>query len=321
MSDCARIAKRGSASRQGWCSPSRRSSSGWCGDTPTRSSSLLPSRGSNGPYYAAAVAALFAYQILRTLRTRRLLDAPLSFSKLFDTVCILSLINSYFLAGLGDIGMVYLLNRRHGVALHIGAATFIMAGIADLAVFMALFLVVIVIMAELIPGGVYLVIAGVGGALIVGIGAILLLGRILNWETLATLSRRTGAIAWTARFALSFAEALQALRTPRVLLPVLGQSTLMWGFHYLQWLFILRAIGLTLSPIEVLWIYLLAFAASFLPVRGLAAMGPRIAVWFFSLRLMGVRRSTSCDSGSRGRYPVANARALGGRRAGPISTS
>src|SRR5262249_35805229 len=38
------------------------------------------------PYYAAAVGALFGYQIFRTLRTRRLLNPRLSFLKLLDTM-------------------------------------------------------------------------------------------------------------------------------------------------------------------------------------------------------------------------------------------
>jgi uncharacterized protein (TIRG00374 family) len=240
------------------------------------------------PYYAAAVAALFGYQVFRTLRTRRLVDPQLGFFKLFDTICALCVINTYLPAGVGDIGIVYLLHRRHGIGVHLGAATLVIAAIADLAVFFVLFVVLIALMADVIPEQVYLAIAAVGGALLVAIALIVMLRRIAGWEGTAAMSRRSGVLGWTVRLALSFVEALQLVRSPRVLLPVLGLSAVMWIFHYLQWLLILRAVGLMLSPVSVLWVYVLFFLASFLPVRGLAAMGPRIAIWFFSLQLVGV---------------------------------
>lgn len=247
-------------------------------------------------YYAAAVAALFGYQILRTLRTRRLLDPQPGFFKLFDTLCILSVINAYLPAGVGDIGIVYLLRRRHGIGVHVGAAALVIAAIADLAVFFVLFVVLLASMAHMIPKQVYPVITGVGGALVVAIGSIILLGCVAGWDRTAALSQQDSLLGRAIRLSLSFVEALQLVRSPRVLLPVLGLSAAMWIFHYLQWLFILRAVGLTLSPASVLWIYVLFFVATFLPVRGLAAMGPRIAIWFFALQLVSVQETQAATA-------------------------
>lgn len=242
-------------------------------------------------YYAAAVAVLFVYQIFRTLRTWWLVGQELSFPRLFSTMCTLSLINSYVLAGLGDVGIVYLLRRQHGVTIHLGAATLVMAMIADLAVFCFLFVGLIAVMAHTIPDGVYVVIAGLFALLIVSIGAIVVLGRVTGWEATSAWSARDGILGRLTRFAISLVDALQLVRSPRVFLPVVGLSALMWVFHFLQWLFLLWAIGLPLSVTSVLWIYILAFATTFLPIRGVAAMGPRIAVWFFSLQLVGVGES------------------------------
>jgi len=208
----------------------------------------------------------------------------------------LSVINAYLPAGVGDIGIVYLLRRRHGIGVHVGAAALVIAAIADLAVFFVLFVVLLASMAHMIPKQVYPVITGVGGALVVAIGSIILLGCVAGWDRTAALSQQDSLLGRAIRLSLSFVEALQLVRSPRVLLPVLGLSAAMWIFHYLQWLFILRAVGLTLSPASVLWIYVLFFVATFLPVRGLAAMGPRIAIWFFALQLVSVQETQAATA-------------------------
>jgi uncharacterized protein (TIRG00374 family) len=247
-------------------------------------------------YYAAAVVGLFGYQIFRALRTQRLIDAHLGFSRLLETVCLLSAVNTFLPAGVGDLGMVYLLRRRHGVEIHLGAATFVMATIADITVFFVLFAVLAIVAAKTIPPHLYAINVGLGAALIIAIVSIAVMGLAATSENLMALSRRSGVLGSVVRFSLSFVKAVQLIRSPRILVPTLVLSAVMWVIHYLIWLFILRALGLDLSAVSVLWVYLLFFVSTFLPVRGVAAMGPRIAIWFFVLQVVGIEESRAATA-------------------------
>jgi len=237
--------------------------------------------------YFAAIAALFVYQIFRTLRTRVLIDPGIGFFELFLTICVQCVINAYFPAGLGELSTIYLLRRWHDVGLHLGAAAVVQSRIADLTVFLLLFVIVIGLMSRTIPLDIYLAMLSVAAVLLVSLAGIFVL-RHLGDRYFVKWTQRSGAIGWLARHSIIFVDALARLRSARDFARVLIPSALMWAFHYLQWFFLLQAVGLALSPLEVLWVYVLFFPISFLPLRGVAAMGPRIATWFFALQFVGI---------------------------------
>ena len=70
----------------------------------------------------------------------------------------------------------------------------------------------------------------------------------------------------------------------------------MWFLLYLWWFFELRAVGVVVNPIAVLWVSMFFFPLSFLPVKGVAAIGPNIAAWFYSLRLVGVHEADAATA-------------------------
>lgn len=247
------------------------------------------------PDYAAAIAALVVYQIFRTLRTRLLVDPGLPFSGLFLTLCVQCLINAYFPAGFGELSIVYLLRRRHDVGVHLGTAAVVVARIADLTVFLLLFFVIIGLMARQIPPDVYLAMLSVAAVLLVTVFGLYLLRKFVGLYV-AKWAGRAGAIGWLGRHSLIFVDALMQVRSVREFAWLLLFSAAMWVFHFLQWFFLLQAVGLALSPLEVLWIYVLFFPISFLPLRGVAAMGPRIATWFFALQLVGVDQTRAATA-------------------------
>lgn len=247
------------------------------------------------PHYVAAIAALVVYQIFRTLRTRLLVDPGLGFFGLFLTLCVQCLVNAYFPAGLGELSIVYLLRRRHDVGLHLGTAAVVVARIADLTVFLLLFFVIIGLMARQIPAEVYIAMLSVAAVLLVTVVGLFLLRKLVGLY-LAKWAGRAGAIGWLGRHSLIFVEALMQVRSARDLAQLLLFSAAMWVFHFLQWFFLLQAVQLSLSPLEVLWVYVLFFPVSFLPLRGVAAMGPRIATWFFALQLVGVDQTRAATA-------------------------
>jgi uncharacterized protein (TIRG00374 family) len=238
-------------------------------------------------WYAAAILALFGYQFFRTLRTRFLLDPSVGFFELFLTLCVQCVINAYFPGGLGELSTIYLLRRRHAVGLHLGTAAVVLFRIADLTIFLLLFVVFIALMARNIPSEIYLAMLSVAAILLISLAAIFFLRRMAGLY-FSKWAEQTGILAWLARHGLIFVVALEQIHSSRNFARLLAVSAIMWFFLYLQWVFLLQAVGLTLSPLDVVWVYLLFLPLSFLPLRGVAAMGPRIATWFFALQLVGV---------------------------------
>ena len=247
------------------------------------------------PYYAAAIAALAVYQIFRTLRTRLLVDRGLGFFDLFLTLSLQCVVNAYFPAGLGELSTIYLLRRRHDVSVHLGTAALVLSRIADLVVFLVFFFLIIGLMARQVPPEVYLAMVSVAAVLLAATIALFVLQQIAG-RYFSRWSEYGGAFGWLAHHGLIFVQAFAQLHRARDFLRLLALSGAMWLFHFLQWLFLLRAVGLALSPLEVLWVYVLFFPVSFLPLRGLAAMGPRIATWFFALQLVGVNETQAATA-------------------------
>jgi uncharacterized protein (TIRG00374 family) len=245
--------------------------------------------------YFAAIAATFVYQIFLALRTRVLIDPGIGFFKLFLTICVQCVITTYFPAGLGELSTIYLLRRWHDIGLHLGAAAVVLSRIADLTVFLLLFAIVVGLMARTIPLDVYFAMLSVAAVLLISLAGIFVL-RHLGDRYFVKWTQRSGTIGWLARHSIIFGDALARLRSPRDVARVLIPSALMWVFHYLLWFFLLQAIGLALTPLEVLWVYVLFFPISFLPLRGVAAMGPRIATWFFALQFVGIDETRAATS-------------------------
>jgi uncharacterized protein (TIRG00374 family) len=246
------------------------------------------------PYYAAGVGALFVYQAIRALRIRPLINRAIRFPRLFLTMCLHCIINTFVPGVAGELSLVYLLLRRHKAGLHLTTAAMVLTRVADVAVFLFVFLILIAFMAQSIPKEIYLVMLGIGAVLLVPVAALFLFGQMAE-RHFTLFAARQGMWAWAARNGLVFIEALQQIRNPRILMPLFAQSAGMWIVSYLQWLFLLKAAGLALSPAAVLWIFVLFFPYSFLPFKGVAAIGPALATWFYALQFVGLPERESAS--------------------------
>ena len=246
------------------------------------------------PYYAAGVSALFVYQGFRALRIRPLINRGLALPQLFLTMCLHCIINTFVPGVAGELSIVYLLFRRHKVSLNLATAATVLTRITDVAVFLFVFFVLNTLMAQNIPREIHLLMLGIGAVLLVPIAALSVLGHMAE-RHFALFAARQGIWAGAARNCVVFIGALQQIRNPRILVPLFAQSVGMWIVSYLQWFFLLKAAGLELSPSAVLWIVVLFFPYSLLPLKGVAAIGPALATWFYALQFAGLPERESAS--------------------------
>ena len=148
-------------------------------------------------YYAAGVAAFFAYQAIRTFRTRLLVNRALAFFKLFVTICTQCLITTFLPSGMGDVSLVYLLRRRHRVDVYLGAATAVTARLADLFVsVVTLFISIVTFIvlsgptAPLVPKVIYLALVGTTFVLVSTVLGVVFLARATRWGSAVHVPNR-----------------------------------------------------------------------------------------------------------------------------------
>lgn len=230
--------------------------------------------------YILALASFISYQWFRTIRTKILIGESISSARLMHTICLHCFVNNIMPVGIGEFALVYLLRRLNGVNVTSGSATLITSRIVDLTVFIGLFAILIGAFPYDVPSGVTNVMVWVGVSLVSVIMALALAERMVR------LFFRDQT-RWAA-ILRQFFHQMHLPRRKSVAFALLIWSSLMWFSHYLAWVFAVKSVGLSLSMGSILWIYLMFFPLVLLPARGIMAMGPRIAAWFYCLQLVGV---------------------------------
>ena len=235
-------------------------------------------------WLAAAYAVFIGYQWVKGLRIRLLAGIGDPAAPLFFTQCIHAVLNNLLPSGLGELAFVYLLKRLHGVKYHFGTVAVVIGRILDLSVFSLLFLILIVLMRRELPFAVVLVMSAVAG---VGLGAIAVL--MMASRSMRRMQKFTQRHSERlAHHVNQIGHALEITRSAGGYSTVLVYSILMWALMYLFFVFVVYALNAPLSPLTVLWVYLLAFPVNILPIKGVANVGTHEAVWFIALRLVDV---------------------------------
>lgn len=238
--------------------------------------------------YCFALASFISYQWFRAIRTKILIGQSINSLKLLHTIFLHCFVNNFMPVGIGEFALVYLLRRINGVKMTSGGATLITSRIVDLTLFIGLFAILIGFFPYDVPSSVTKVMIWVAVSLVSVILVLVLAERIVkiffHGET---------------RWALILRQFFDQLRLPRrksVAVGLLIWSSLMWFSHYLAWVFAVKSVGLTLSMGNILWIYLMFFPLVLLPARGIMAIGPRIAAWFYCLQLVGIEAGVAAPA-------------------------
>lgn len=228
-------------------------------------------------WFATGIACFFLYQLFRAWRLRLLFDGTPGLGSLTVTMMVQAFANNMLPSGLGEAVQVWLLKRRHGIALLRGTGVLIVARLSDLFVFVALFAGLQAFSSD-IPREVSLVMLVLVALLGIAVLGLIALGRI-------------GRTAFDGRWQEKTEMLLSALRACRdigLFVPMLGLTAVMWLLMYGVFMAILQTLNSDLSLLQVLWIYILFFPVNFLPIKGIASTGTHHLAWYVTLQLVGL---------------------------------
>lgn len=232
------------------------------------------------------VVALLAFQAFRTLRTAILIGGGRRWP-LFNTLCLQSSLNLLLPYGLGDVALIYLIQKRHQVTGHHSTTTVVFGRYLDMAVLCLCFMGAMTFEWNHWPWEVLIVIGVLGsGLLVISVVALAL----LRWSTNERLARsRLGQVL--LRHGNLFCDALHTMLAGRALVPAILWTLGMWICMYFLYYSSLRALGTVLAPMSALLLYILLSLMYILPVRGVGNLGSHEAGWFFALRILQVDTS------------------------------
>jgi len=246
----------------------------------------------------ALLAWLFsaAVTLFKSLRFRALLPtATGGFTRLWGLQSLHMFLNALFPAGLSEFANAYLLRRGYGTPWSEGAVALIIGRILDVCLFAGVLLVLRMAAWPLLMGNpvlkgiVWLSTAGMGVAL--GVCGVLafkreaLIGwahRVLQRDRDARLFLRVCARGIGA-FALVQSDPVRYVRAT-------VWSICLWAAMYGMFHSATRALAPGFQPEHTLFVYLLLWVVSVLPVRGVANLGTHEGGWVMGLLALGYAR-------------------------------
>lgn len=246
-------------------------------------------RGVRWEWMVVALVTFLGYHAWRAERLRLLMDPPGERLRLLCTMCIQGLVNQVLPAGLGELALVWLLRRVHGVGAYRGMAFVIATRVVDALFFTLAFIVTVLLMADSLPAPFVHATLLLGGGILGGTGVVAVAagrygGRFLRERG----DQGTRAGRWARRHLRELALELRALPGPRRLALLGAQTVIMWAVLCVTFLCIIRALGAGLSGLQVIALFILVFPASVLPIKGLGNVGTHETAWYLVLLLLGM---------------------------------
>lgn len=239
--------------------------------------------------------------LTRAVRYKLLLGSAVGFGTMLLVTATRNFLVDLFPARIGSLSYVYLLNRRLGVAIAPVAASFVLPFVYDLVAMSALIAVAFVVelgrLERAAALGLLIALLAVASA-----AALLLLGPLCRYA--GEWLTRTSRLAAAGERVLAIAAEIEARRSKRVALPLLGLSLLIRGIKFSSYWVLLLAVvhGRGMGPGELpFWRVFLGVTAAeisaALPVQGIAGFGTYEAAWTLGFTHLGLDRSTAILTG------------------------
>jgi uncharacterized protein (TIRG00374 family) len=223
-----------------------------------------------------AAVCTFAGFCLRAVRWARILapSREIPFGRLFPVLMVGFAVNNLLPGRVGELARAYLTGTREGVSRSLALATIVVERVCDGLTLIA-FMTITLLLFPLPIDNPRLELVVYGATAVFAFATLTLLGMLVIPDVflrpVSMLSRRLPQEpgARLDRLASSFLEGLTALRSPRTIGEIAGQSLAIWLLECASYALILRAFPLELSPAE--WI---AAAAILLVFVNLGIMLP-----------------------------------------------
>lgn len=253
---------------------------------------------------AGSVLPILATYVVRALRWRTFL-APMarpSFRNLFAATVVG--FSSIFIFGrVGEVARPVMLSLRERIRPSATLATIMIERLYDSMFVILLFAIDLTFFERFINEGDLTAIRQVGFGLLIlsGMGIIVL--SVYRWRVNTILGFLEKKLPWVPeklrRVLLNFlrhlADGLYVLHDARGLLITLGYTVLVWGLVTLSFWLVVRAFGLTLSLLSIVFILGFALVGSLIPTPGGSA-GAFHTATMIALTLLGVERNAAAST-------------------------
>ena len=248
--------------------------------------------GTSPAWISLGVLLFLLNQLLKALRYRILLYSKRDdFSRLFSIQCLQALLNGLLPAGMGELSYIYLLKRWYQTPIPEGASVLLVARATDVGLFAALFIALEVFAWDRLRN-----------PYLQSVAILMIALAIFLLALYAYIVRRGGGIRWLKRFnQLRWGQPLrrfveqygtQVLNTferippSRYFVSVIF-STLMWMVMFGVFYSTINALHYDLSIEETLFLFLILWPLSLLPIKGIGDFGTHEGGWTLALFLLG----------------------------------
>jgi uncharacterized protein (TIRG00374 family) len=241
----------------------------------------------------------------RALRYHWLIHSrEVPFSRLFQITAIYNLAITVLPSKFGELTYPYFLNRAGGVNFTEGLASLIASRIYDLFVILMIFSATAVGSRETLRIGLPWIILISGGLTCLIVIVLLNLSRLLAWFSMLInkWSARPGTkirrpFQWFQEKIQRISEDLHAINARRGYFPVALATTLSWIMIFLMFHAYLKALGVTVPLLKVVFGSSVALLASTIPISGLGNWGMLEAGWAAGFLLVGLSKENAIATG------------------------
>lgn len=254
-------------------------------------------------YIALAFLIYTCSYFFRAVRFRILLKKQIRLRDLLSITCVHNMLNSILPVRTGELSYIYLINKKHGIAVGDGIVTLLVARVFDFIVISMTFLLSALLLPELpqltdhairILSGllILLVILLViliykGESLVFGIKTIIIKLKLNNLGLLMFLVRKGNDVV----------ESFSKVRSSRIIIYSFILSILIWSLNYSVTYILVNAMKVNMS----FWGLLLGITSimflNLFPVPSLLGLGTNESVWTIVFMALGMTKDLAITSG------------------------
>ncbi len=248
---------------------------------------------------AGFLCYLLSY-LFRAIRFRILLDNRIALKDMYSIVCLHYMANNILPARLGELSYIYLVKKLHRIPAADGIASLTIARMFDLIALSFLFLLS-AFSVENIPAVIAESFMFIGFAvltLVISLTLVIYGGqKFVNMVERIFMRFRIKRIEFLLGKARETIDSFHVIKSKRLILYTLVNSSAIWISLYLMYLFLLRGIGMEFGLAFIILGSTFAALTNIIPVPSVANLGIYESAWALAFISLGLGKETAIASG------------------------
>jgi len=232
--------------------------------------------------------------VFRALRFKILLQDKITLSRLFDIVCIHTMLGQVLPARSGEISYIYLTKKKHAIKGTEGLATLVIARVFDFISISLIFFISLFFassLPELIAQTIY-TIAVIFFLILIFLVATVFYGnkfvKVFAFFTKKIGLGKTKLAKYTVEKMHEVVDSMKVIKKKRIIIYTFVFSILIWLTNYLLDYLLVWNMGLQIELWHILIGFTFSLLSSSLPIHGLGGFGTMEAVWAAVFMSLGV---------------------------------